>query len=154
MDMRSRNRMTLRILVAGYLVYLGINQFRAIFTGTPEVGNPPAPVMALFGILFIGVGGLYAWFAWRAMKRAKKSAEETPAELPESADAAAPLEMRESADAAAASEAHESAASEMSAGQPGSGVFDVPEGSSAGTEARVFEVPEQTAEEPDGERKQ
>lgn len=142
MDMRSRNRMTLRILVAGYLVYLGINQFRAIFTGTPEDGNPPAPVMALFGILFIGVGGLYAWFAWRAMKRAKKSAEETPAELPESADAAAPLEMRESA------------ASEMSAGQPGSGVFDVPEGSSAGTEARVFEVPEQTSAEPDGERKQ
>ena len=75
--MNENSRIYLFGLAGGYLVYLGIQQFLAVFR--QEASLPWLNVLA--GLLFVAVGGLVALREWKAHKaltaKSKEDAEET-----------------------------------------------------------------------------
>ena len=77
------NVATLRIVVAGYLIYLGFSILRDVQKGEP--GSLPVWVLWLAGIVFIVFALGFGYYTWRQYQKEiealrSESAEKNPAE--------------------------------------------------------------------------
>ena len=74
----------LRVLAAGYLIYLGISMITDHLNGRSDM----APWLAwACGVLFVLAGAAFAWFSWKRY-RAEQAEKPEEATVPEAAAAA------------------------------------------------------------------
>lgn len=63
MNDKTGIRFTLRLIVAAYLIYVGVQQFRSYSSSD----NPT--LLFVFGVIFVAVGAFYAFYAFKSFRK-------------------------------------------------------------------------------------
>lgn len=63
MNGKTGVRFTLRLIVAAYLIYVGVQQFRS----SSSSDNPT--LLFVFGVIFVAVGAFYAFYAFKSFRK-------------------------------------------------------------------------------------